>query len=62
MNAHDRGLTWGMFLMMIYFIIGVTETWSNADQRVGAAVQTGLTLGFFLGLLLFNRPERTKPG
>jgi len=62
LNAHNRGLTWGMFLMMIYFIIGVTETWSNADQRVGAAVQTGLALGFFLGLLLFNRPERFRPG
>ena len=61
MKAGDRGLAWGMFLMMIYFIIGVTETWSNAEQRIAAAVQTGLACGFFLGLVLFNRPVRSKP-
>ena len=61
MKASDRGLAWGMFLMMIYFIIGVTETWSNAEQRIAAVVQTALACGFFLGLVLFNRPERVKP-
>ena len=38
MKARYRGLVWGMFLMMIYFIIGVMETWSNADQRIAAVV------------------------
>ena len=61
MKARQSGLTWGMFLMMIYFIIGVTETWSNTEQRIAAAVQTALACGFFLGLVLFNRPVRAEP-
>lgn len=56
MNNRHRALAWGMFLAMLYFIVGVMETWSNPPQRMAAIVQIVLSCGFFLGLVLFNRP------
>jgi uncharacterized membrane protein len=55
-KTRHKALTWGMFLAMLYFIVGVMECWSNADQRFAASVQIILTCGFFLGLVLFTRP------
>ena len=55
-KTNHKQLTWGMFLAMLYFIVGVMESWSNSDQRFAAAMQVILTCGFFLGLVLFTRP------
>ncbi|MFT5138646.1 MAG: putative membrane protein [Lysobacterales bacterium] len=55
-KTRHKPLTWGMFLVMLYFIVGVMESWSNADQRFAASIQIILTCVFFLGLVLFTRP------
>ena len=53
---HQKTLAWSMFLVMLYFIVGVMEAWSNPPQRIPALIQIGLTCGFFVGLVLLNRP------
>jgi len=54
-NGDRRGQFWGMLLVMLYFIAGVTEAWSNADQRFAASVQILISLVFFCGLYLSSR-------
>jgi uncharacterized membrane protein len=60
-KARHRSLVLGMFLVMVYFIIGVMETWSNADQRIAAIVQIVMTCMYFTGLVMFNRPVQGPP-
>ena len=50
-----RGRFWGMFLVMLYFIVAVTETWSNANQRLFAVIQLLLCLAYFAGLVWLSR-------
>lgn len=48
-----RSMTWGGFLAVLYFVIGVMEAWSNPDQRLPACVQIVLSLGY-CGVLIFH--------
>ncbi len=61
MKTRHSTLVWGMFLAMLYFIVAVMETWSNEAQRITALIQLVLTCGFFIGLVLFNRPAQPGP-
>lgn len=61
LKTRHKALVWCTFLTMLYFIIAVMETWSNAEQRIPAVIQVILSCGFFLGLLLFNRRVPPKP-
>ena len=55
MKINHASLMWGAFLIMIYFSIGVMETWSNADQRLAAIIQIVLSCAYFSGVILANR-------
>lgn len=57
---HQKTLAWGMFLAMLYFIVGIMEAWSNPPQRLAALVQVALTCGYFAGLVLLNRPAKPQ--
>jgi uncharacterized membrane protein len=61
LTLRQKPLAWGMFLVMLYFIVGVMEVWSNEAQRVPAAIQVILCCGFFAGLVLINRPGPLQP-
>ena len=61
LHLRHRSLVWGMFLLMLYFIIGIMEGWANAPQRVAALVQVALCCGYFAGLVLVNRPGTRPP-
>ena len=61
LSTRQKPLAWGMFLVMMYFIVGVMETWSNDAQRIPAVIQVILCCGFFSGLVLFNRPAPPAP-
>lgn len=52
-----RSLTWGGYLLMLYFAIGVMEAWSNPAQRLPALLQTGLVVICFYGVFRFSRPS-----
>lgn len=57
LRAAPRVLFWTQFLVMLYFMIGVVEVWSNTPQRAAAAVQVALCLSYFGGLLWFSRRQ-----
>ena len=50
-----RSMTWGGYLLMLYFSIGVMEAWSNPDQRIAAVVQLLLVLTCFVAIFRFSR-------
>lgn len=58
MNINHSSMMWGAFLIMVYFCIGVMETWSNADQRMAAIIQIVLSCAYVSGVILANRPVR----
>lgn len=50
-----RSMTWGGFLAVLYFVIGVMEAWSNPDQRIPACVQIVLSLSYCGALVIYSR-------
>jgi uncharacterized membrane protein len=53
-----RSMTWAGYLVMLYLIVGVMETWSNPVQRLPALAQTLLVVVFVASLLKFSRSGR----
>lgn len=41
-----RSMTWGGFLAVLYFVIGVMEAWSNPEQRIPAIIQILVSLAY----------------
>ncbi|HET6564967.1 MAG TPA: DUF2069 domain-containing protein [Xanthomonadales bacterium] len=41
-----RSMTWGGFLAVLYFVIGVMEAWSNPAQRIPAIIQIVVSLAY----------------
>ena len=58
MKINHASLMWGAFLIMIYFSIGVMETWSNPDQRMAAIIQIVLSCLYFSAVILVNHRFR----
>jgi uncharacterized membrane protein len=54
-----RSMIWGSYLVVLYFIGGVMEAWSNPPQRIPALLQVGLTL---LYVFLLVNITRSPPG
>jgi len=50
-----RSMTWGGYLLLLYFAIGVMEAWSNPPQRLPALVQTVLVVICFAAVFRFSR-------
>jgi uncharacterized membrane protein len=46
---------WSMFVLMLYLVVGIVETWANPDQRYPAAVQVVLCVACFFGLVRVSR-------
>jgi uncharacterized membrane protein len=46
------------FLLLLYFVGGITEAWSTPPQRWPALVQTFLCAGYFTALVLWSRQLR----
>lgn len=51
-----RSMIWGGYLVVLYFIVGVMEAWSNPPQRYLALLQVGLTLLYVYLLVNITRP------
>lgn len=49
--GRPRTMTWGGFLALPYFIVGVMEAWSNPGMRPAALVQVLLSLGYVVMLV-----------
>lgn len=52
-----RSMTWGGYLLVFYFVIGIMEAWSNPGQRMAALAQVVLSLLFVFFLVLLTRRE-----
>ena len=50
-----RSMTWAGYLVMLYFVIGVTEAWANPPQRVPALVQVLLVCVYVGAAFAFSR-------
>ena len=53
-----RSMTWGGYILMLYFAIGVMESWSNPMQRIPALIQTTLVVICFLAIFRFSRESQ----
>ena len=50
-----RSMTWGGYLLVFYFVIGVMEAWINPAQRTPALLQIALALLYVTFLVLLSR-------
>ena len=48
LGGRPRALAWGGFLAVGYFVVGVTEAWSNPPMRPAASFQVLLSLAYVL--------------
>ena len=55
-----RSMTWGGFLAVLYFVIGVMEAWSNPPQRIPAAIQVTVSL-VYCGLVAACARKLSRP-
>ncbi len=55
-----RSMTWGGFLAVLYFVIGVMEAWSNPEQRIPAIVQIVLALSYCGALASYARQGKKQ--
>jgi uncharacterized membrane protein len=53
-----RSMTWGGYLLVVYFAVGIMETWSNPEQRTPAMVQVTLVLLYVACLVKLARGLR----
>jgi uncharacterized membrane protein len=49
-------MVWGGYLVVLYFVVGVMEAWSNPPQRFLALLQVGLTLLYVMLLVNMTHP------
>ena len=52
-----RSMTWGGFLLVGYFVIGVMEAWTSPGQRAPALTQVALALLYVGSLVLLARRQ-----
>lgn len=56
-----RSMTWGGYVLVIYFTAGVMEAWSNPPQRVAAVAQVALVLLYVTALVWLVRRDKRAP-
>jgi uncharacterized membrane protein len=56
-----RSMTWGGYLLVIYFTAGVMEVWSNPPQRLPAVLQVVLVLLYVAALVWLARRDKMAP-
>ena len=61
LSGRFRSMTWGGFLSVLYFVIGVMEAWSNPSQRIAACIQIVLALGYCGLLATYARRQTDRP-
>jgi len=61
LQLRHRSLIWGGLILLVYFVIGITEAWSNPPQRLPALVQVALPIIYLLAFRQRTRSEPAKP-
>jgi uncharacterized membrane protein len=55
LHGRPKAHLWASFLMILYFMHGTVEAYVNADQRLPALLETGLSLAVFITAALYAR-------
>jgi uncharacterized membrane protein len=55
-----RSMTWGGYLLVLYFVIGVMEAWSNPPQRIAAVLQFSFSLLYVTSLVILTRQRNRQ--
>lgn len=55
LRLEGRSMTWGAYLVLLYFIVAVMEAWSNPPQRTVAATQVVLCCAYLASYISFSR-------
>jgi uncharacterized membrane protein len=60
-RLRHRGLIWGSFLAIFYFMVGAMEAWASPPRRLAAGIQIVLAAGYLAGVIAISR-RRNRPG
>jgi uncharacterized membrane protein len=55
LNQNLKSCAWAAYLSLLYFVQGVGEAYSNADERWLAGLEVGLSLMLFFGATFYVR-------
>ena len=58
LKGNIRSMTWGGYLLVLYLVVGIMETWSNPPQRLPALLQTALVTFCIYSMLRFSSERR----
>ncbi|MGH8033585.1 MAG: DUF2069 domain-containing protein [Lysobacterales bacterium] len=58
LSGRLSSMTWGGYLLVIYFTFGVMEVWSNPAQRWPALIQVALVVLYVSSLVWLARRKR----
>ena len=53
-NTDPKGINWASYLLLFYFMLGVSEAWSSPDQRIAALTQLALVCTCLTTIILTN--------
>jgi uncharacterized membrane protein len=54
-RTDPRGINWASYLLILYFLLGVSEAWSNPGQRPAALLQLLLVCTCLTAIGVINR-------
>ena len=58
--GNGRSMTWGGYLLVFYFVLGVMEAFTNPEQRAPALLQSGLAVLYIIALVMLTRRFRQR--
>ena len=50
-----RVYMWSSYIMLIYFMHGIIETWANADEKIYAILELVLSIAFYISATVCAR-------
>ena len=50
-----RVYMWSSYIILIYFMHGIIETWANADEKIYAILELVLSIAFFISATVCAR-------
>lgn len=55
LNEKPYTYAWTSFVILLYFMHGVVETWANEEQRLYAVIEVYLSVQIYIGAIYYAR-------
>ncbi len=55
LNEKPYTYAWTSFVILLYFMHGVVETWANEEQRLYAIIEVYLSVQIYIGAIYYAR-------